>query len=184
MNYILYLKGKAEINLSFREDAIVIVSSEGTEKLRFDDIREIHLSPVRRTSRYYFPPVCMIKTSKKKVYITTRGTVFRIFSSMLESGSDDVERMSKFVHELHGILVEKGLGESIRYLYGGPLLKGTLIVYPFILGFPVIVGFDWSPIVICIVVGVYVILAWLAKKRSYNPVRVAEDIKNASFYLS
>jgi hypothetical protein len=184
MVHNVYLKGKGPVDLSFHKNDIVMESSDGPLKIPFDEIREINLIPVRRTSHYYFPPSCIIKTIKKKYGITARKWVYRAVSSMFESSSEDVERMSNFVHQFHGILVEKGLKEKIRFAFGGSLFKAILIVYPIFLALPVIDGFEGSPTVIFIVSAAYVLLLWLVKKRNYDPIRVAEDIKEASFYLS
>lgn len=183
MSYNVYLKGNGEFKLSFDENEIVMESADGTMNISFDEIHQINLTPVRRTSHYYFPPSCIIKTGKKKYQITSRHSIFRFVSSMLESSSEDVEFMSKFVHELHGILVGKGLNERIKFLLGGPLFMAVLLLYPIFVALPVIIGFEGSPIAVFITLGFYVFLILIAMKRKYNPIILAEDIEKVSMYL-
>jgi hypothetical protein len=158
-------------------------SADGTMNISFDEIHQINLTPVRRTSNYYYPPSCIIKTGKIKYHITSRDSVFRFVSSMLESSSEDVEFMSKFVHELHGILVGKGLNERIKFFLGESLFMALLFLYPIFLALPVIIGFQGSPIAVFITLGIYVFLILIVMKRKYNPIIFAEDIKKVSMYL-
>lgn len=184
MSYEIFLKGKGKFKLFFKEHRIVMESGDNKISIGFDEIQKIHLTPARRTSKYYFPPSCIIKTEKNKFKITSRKYVYRAVSSMFESKNEDVKLMSSFVHELHRTLVEKGHNNKIKFALGGSFFLATLFLYPIFVAAPVIEGFDGSPIAISIILAVYILFIFGAKVRKYDPIKFAENIRAVSSELS
>lgn len=184
MSYEIFLKGKGKFNLSFKENGIVLESGGNKIPINFDEIQKVHLTPVRRTSKYYYPPTCVINTEKNKFKITSREYSHHVVSSMFESKSEDVKLMSKIVHELHRILVDKNLNNRIKFSIGGSFFLATLFLYPIFIAGPVIQGFEGSPVAIFILLAVYVILIFIVKKRKYDPIKFAENINSVSRELN
>jgi len=121
MSYSEKLNGKGKFKLFFKEDGIILESGKDKINIGFDEIKKNTLTPVRRTRHYHFSPSCIIKTKNDKLKITSRGYVHRAVSSVFVSKNEDVNLMSNISHELHRILVEKGLHNEIKFVLGGYL---------------------------------------------------------------
>ena len=184
MSYEIFLKGKGKFKLFFKEHDVVLQSGDNKISIGLDEIQKIHLTPVRRTSKYYYPPTCIIKTENDKFKITSRGYSYHMVSSMFASKTEDVKLMSNIVHELHRILVEKGLNNRIEFSTGGAFFIAILFLYPIFIAGPVIEGFERSPIAIVILSAVYILLIFITKKRKYDPVKFAENIGAVSRELN
>ncbi|MFH2046293.1 MAG: hypothetical protein ABIK92_14225 [Pseudomonadota bacterium] len=187
MSYKLLLKDEGDIDLTFTENHVVIAPVDGkAEEIRFGDIRKVHLTPVRRTSNWHFPPACIIITDNNKYKFTTRKGVYHTFTSMAESSNEDLDIMTGIAQDLHKVLVKKQLHNNINFKLGGTQHKAVIFIYP---PFAIITVLQWKETSffiesICIAVVLYALFLWMVKDSNYNPERMANEEEYTSFLLS